>query len=142
MEVRKYDLTEFDALWKQYASLTVTNEAYDFFSYIRAESEGMIMLTFPLKVMEEEYRIPHFAVVLLSVEGQVVEDRDVYQQFFMIREFNADEFPDGTPVKELRLVDVPFDFDGKIWLDSVHSYLYSLEQLRRQEEIDAITEDE
>lgn len=141
MEIMKYDLTTFDALWKQYASLSVEAGLYDKITYLRAELEGAIVFTFPLKMLEQEYRIPHFTVFALTIERRQATDEGVveaYDQVLTVREFNAEVDPDGDPVKELRIIGVPFDFDGKIWLDQVNYYLDSLEHARRVAEIDAI----
>lgn len=141
MEIMKYDLTTFDALWKQYASLAVEAGLYGNVTWLRAELEGAVVFTFPLKVEEEAYRIPHFTVFALTVERRPATEEgsvEAYDQIFTVREFNSEVSPEGDPVKELRIIGVPFDFDGKIWMDQVHLYLYNLEHARRVAEIDAI----
>lgn len=138
MEIKGYDLIEFDGLWKQYAALSVDNELYDYITYVRSELEGQVMYTFPLKVDTESYRTPHFAVVALVAEAQEFEDKIVVTQYFLIREFNSDVFPNGDPIREIKMHSVPFDFEGRIWVSQVQSYIDALEIARREREIDEL----
>lgn len=120
-EIVPYSIETFDSIWKQYASIAVSNGNFEWITTFSSRLDGVGILMLPLKTLVEEYRTPHFAVVALTVETSRDDRGELkYETQAMVSEY--DTATGEVPIKQFKFTDIPPDFSIEMWLSVVDDY--------------------